>query len=98
MNLLDIDLIKLFIKKFGEDVFKDITNIIQEENNKNIDEEYIENIFDIAFYNYLGLDNKKIIKLTKNNNVYNLEKKHKNSILKIQKYFSKAMNDGINNI
>lgn len=98
MNLLDIDLIELFIEKFGDDVFKDIVKIIKKENDKNVEKDYIEIIFDIAFYNHLGLSNKEIIKLTKNSNIDNLKQIHKKSILKIQKYFSKAMNDGMNNL
>ena len=97
MEFFNMNFSGLFKEKHGNQLFNDISNIIQKESS-NIDNNYIELVFKIAFFDFFGIDNctsEKIIKdtmLMPNIDVKKLKITHKNSIKEIQKYLKSATN------
>ena len=66
MESLGINFKELFIKKHGEQVFKDIVKQIKVEYNGDCDISYIDIVFTVAFISYFGVtDTNKIHLLTK---------------------------------
>ena len=96
MEDLGIEFSKIFLKKHGEQVFKDITNQIKLECNNNCDLNYINIIFTIAFLTYIGVFDKERIHIlggiSKDENIEKIKKIHRNSIFQIQKHI-KVTND-----
>lgn len=97
MEFFNMNFSGLFKKKHGNQLFNDISNLIQKESS-NIDNNYIELVFKIAFFDFFGMDNctsERIIKdtmLMQNIDVKKLKITHKNSIKEIQKYLKSATN------
>uniref|UniRef100_UPI003FEFB428 hypothetical protein n=1 Tax=Candidatus Merdicola sp. TaxID=3085652 RepID=UPI003FEFB428 len=90
MEDLGIEFSKIFLKKHGNRAFKNITNQIKSECGNNCNSNYINAIFTIAFLTYIGVFDKKRIcilgGISKDENIEDLKKIHKNSIFQIQKY------------
>lgn len=102
MDFLNLDLNKLFLKKFGNNIYNKILTEINFENpkykNNNL---YIELIFKIAFYNFIGLSNTQIINFLQPTFLnINIQLKdifiiHKDSIKLIQQYFQNIVDESL---
>ena len=97
-------IIDSFINKHGENIFKEIKNMIYEEmteNKEDFNDDYLSYIFEIATYEYCGIEKEKIpvfISKMGNNFIpkipYNdLRKKHLNSITEIIKYLEQTVGE-----
>ena len=90
MESLGINFKELFIKKHGEQVFKDIVKQIKVEYNGDCDISYIDTVFTVAFISYFGVtDISKIYLLggiSKDIDIKNIQVIHKKSISIIQNY------------
>lgn len=92
MEFFDLDVSTLFLNKFGEKIFNDILDNIRMENPLFYNSFYIEVIFKLAFYDFIGLNNEQIKdfiiyeKEPLNLDIDNYKKIHKKSIPKIKKY------------
>ena len=87
---LGINFKELFIKKHGEQVFKDIVKQIKVEYNGDCDISYIDIVFTVAFISYFGVtDTNKIHLLggiSKDVDIKNIQNIHKTSINRIQQF------------
>lgn len=98
MDFLKMDFSKLFLEKHGKSVYDEICIKIKSEAPTKYNEEYLEIIFKIAFFAYLGMDDTQIKKFLKhinnidNVNITNIKNVHKKSIKEIQKYVKIATN------
>ena len=90
MESLGINFKELFLKKHGEQVFKDIVKQIKVEYNGDCDISYIDIVFTVAFISYFGVtDTNKIHLLggiSKEIDIKNIQVIHKKSISIIQNY------------
>lgn len=90
MESLGINFKELFLKKHGEQVFKDIVKQIKVEYNGDCDISYIDIVFTVAFISYFGVtDISKIYLLggiSKDIDIKNIQVIHKKSISIIQNY------------
>ena len=90
MESLGINFKELFLKKHGEQVFKDIVKQIKVEYNGDCDISYIDIVFTVAFISYFGVtDTNKIHLLggiSKDIDIKNIQVIHKKSISIIQNY------------
>ena len=90
MESLGINFKELFLKKHGEQVFKDIVKQIKVEYNGDCDISYIDTVFTVAFISYFGVtDISKIYLLggiSKDIDIKNIQVIHKKSISIIQNY------------
>lgn len=95
-----------FIKKYGKQTFSEIKTIIKAELEKNnistnFDDNYVQYIFEIAAYEYCGIEKNKIaLMINKMGNTFvptisieDLKNIHNNSILKIQNYLNEGFED-----
>lgn len=91
-NFFNISFSNLFLEKHGENVFKNITAIIEQENSYSSNNNHVELVFKIAFLDYFGLNVLQIKDLIydtmklKDINIDDLKLRHKKSISEIQKY------------
>lgn len=87
---LGINFKELFIKKHGEQVFKDIVKQIKVEYNGDCDISYIDTVFTVAFISYFGVTDINKIRLlggiSKEIDIKNIQVIHKKSISIIQNY------------
>ena len=87
---LGINFKELFIKKHGEQVFKDIVKQIKVEYNGDCDISYIDIVFTVAFISYFGVIDINKIRLlggiSKEIDIKNIQVIHKKSISIIQNY------------
>lgn len=60
MAILKEKFVKLFIKKHGMEIFKDIRDDIIKEYRRDATDEYIATIFNIAYTKYIGIDENKM--------------------------------------
>ena len=90
MESLGINFKELFLKKHGEQVFKDIVKQIKVEYNGNCDISYIDTVFTVAFISYFGVTDINKIRLlggiSKEIDIKNIQVIHKKSISIIQNY------------
>ncbi len=90
MESLGINFKELFIKKHGEQVFKDIVKQIKVEYNGDCDISYIDTVFTVAFISYFGVTDINKIRLlggiSKEIDIKNIQVIHKKSISIIQNY------------
>lgn len=90
MESLGINFKELFIKKHGEQVFKDIVKQIKVEYNGDCDISYIDIVFTVAFISYFGVTDINKIRLlggiSKEIDIKNIQVIHKKSISIIQNY------------
>ena len=90
MESLGLDFKELFIKKHGEQVFKDIVKQIKVEYNGDCDISYIDTVFTVAFISYFGVTDINKIRLlggiSKEIDIKNIQVIHKKSISIIQNY------------
>ena len=90
MESLGINFKELFIKKHGEQVFKDIVKQIKVEYNGDCDISYIDTVFTVAFISYFGVTDINKIRLlggiSKDIDIKNIQVIHKKSISIIQNY------------
>ena len=90
MESLGINFKELFLKKHGEQVFKDIVKQIKVEYNGDCDISYIDIVFTVAFISYFGVTDTSKIRLlagiSKDMDIKSIQKVHKRSISVIQKY------------
>ena len=63
MNFLTTDFSKLFLEKHKQDIFNKVCTIIEKERKQQCDNQYIELIFKIALFDFLGLSNDNIQKI-----------------------------------
>jgi len=98
-----MNLSTLFLKKYGKDIVNKIFRQIESEGPYQNNAQYIEIVFKVAFFDFIGLDNiqsnKLLAHIEKNTNI-NIEeitKIHKTSILTIKKYLKLTMNETIEN-
>ena len=98
MKGLEIKFSEIFYKKHGNKIFQDIINEIKLETKENVNSNYIDIVFMIAFFTYFGVtDINKICLLgnldkNKCNDVKNIKELHKNSIFTIQRHIQNANN------
>ena len=87
---LGINFKELFLKKHGEQVFKDIVKQIKVEYNGDCDISYIDTVFTVAFISYFGVTDINKIRLlggiSKEIDIKNIQVIHKKSISIIQNY------------
>ena len=99
MESLGINFKELFLKKHGEQVFKDIVKQIKVEYNGDCDISYIDIVFTVAFISYFGVtDISKIYLLggiSKDIDIKNIQKIHKKSISQIQNYIENTNNKNL---
>lgn len=97
-------IIDSFINKHGENIFNGIKKIIYEEmteNKEDFNDEYLSYIFEIATYEYCGIEKDKIPTfINKMGNTFipqipynQLRKIHQKSITQIIKYLEKAVGE-----
>ena len=92
MNFLTTDFSKLFLEKHKQDIFNKVCTIIEKERKQQCDNQYIELIFKIALFDFLGLSNDNIQKIlcdlnfAQNIDILKIKKIHKKSIIKIKEY------------
>lgn len=97
-------IIDSFIKKYGEEVFSEIKKNINdemEENKEFFNNEYLSYIFEIATYEYCGIEKEKIpIFIRKMGNQFipktpynELIKMHEKTIVEIIKYLEKSVGE-----
>ena len=90
MESLGINFKELFLKKHGEQVFKDIVKQIKVEYNGDCDISYIDTVFTVAFISYFGVTDINKIRLlggiSKDIDIKNIQVIHKKSISIIQNY------------
>ena len=90
MESLGINFKELFLKKHGEQVFKDIVKQIKVEYNGDCDISYIDIVFTVAFISYFGVTDINKIRLlggiSKEIDIKNIQVIHKKSISIIQNY------------
>ena len=90
MESLGINFKELFLKKHGEQVFKDIVKQIKVEYNGDCDISYIDIVFTVAFISYFGVTDINKIRLlggiSKEIDITNIQVIHKKSISIIQNY------------
>ena len=90
MESLGINFKELFLKKHGEQVFKDIVKQIKVEYNGDCDISYIDTVFTVAFISYFGVTDINKIRLlggiSKEIDIKNIQVIHKKSISIIQNY------------
>ena len=90
MESLGINFKELFLKKHGEQVFKDIVKQIKVEYNGDCDISYIDIVFTVAFISYFGVTDTSKIRLlggiSKEIDIKNIQVIHKKSISIIQNY------------
>ena len=99
MESLGINFKELFLKKHGEQVFKDIVKQIKVEYNGDCDISYIDIVFTVAFISYFGVtDTNKIHLLggiSKDIDIKSIQKIHKKSISQIQNYIENINNKNL---
>ena len=99
MNFLDIKFSELFLNKHGEKIFNGISLQIKNENPQKYSKDYVEIIFKIAFFNYIGILPKEINRLMKdlyNKDLIDADKilvTHQKSIDTIKEYFQSAVDN-----
>lgn len=93
MNSFDVDIISLFIDKHGKDLYDNIINQIEKEKDTTLDNEYIDLIFNIAFFDFIGVKRKVINKMYQNKDINRILKVHKSSINMIEKKLDSGLND-----
>lgn len=95
MSLFETNFMSLFIEKHGEKVYIRIKDIIINEANNEVTDDYIVMIFNIAYTKYIGIHESRIADFIKdilggkeisNSQVLSLLKKHEQSINEILKY------------
>ena len=94
MESLGINFKELFLKKHGEQVFKDIVKQIKVEYNGDCDISYIDIVFTVAFISYFGVTDTSKIRLlggiSKDIDIKSIQKIHNKSIRIIQKYIENS--------
>ena len=90
MESLGINFKELFLKKHGEQVFKDIVKQIKVEYNGDCDISYIDIVFTVAFISHLGITDTSKIRLlgniSKKFDIVHIQIIHKKAISLIQNY------------
>lgn len=91
---LDIEFSKLFKNKHGVTIYNNIISEIKKERSESCDNNYIEAIFRVAFFGYIGLDENALNNMLKDINYKEdlayINKIHKNSIRNIRNYIIEA--------
>ena len=97
MESLGINFKELFLKKHGEQVFKDIVKQIKVEYNGDCDISYIDTVFTVAFISYFGVIDINKMRLlggiSKDVDIKNIQEVHKQSINVIQNYIENTNNE-----
>lgn len=99
MDFFDKNLSTFFLKKYGQTAFNIIAEQIKKENLDKFNKSYIEIIFKIALYDFIGLNCIQVQNLLKhtykkiNINVQEIKNIHKKSIHKIQEYLRASMKE-----
>lgn len=65
MDFLNMNFSTLFLNKHGQSIFESIRDKIVKEKSSSCNDEYIEIIFKIAFFEFWGLKNSEIDKMLK---------------------------------
>ena len=90
MESLGINFREIFLKKHGEQIFKDIVKQIEAEYNGDCDISYIDTVFTVAFISYFGVTDISKIRLlggiSKDVDIKNIQNIHKTSINRIQQF------------
>lgn len=99
MESLGINFKELFVKKHGEQVFKNIVKQIKVEYNGDCDISYIDTVFTVAFISYFGVTDTSKIRLlggiSKDVDIKNIQEVHKKSIPQIQNYIENTNNKNL---
>lgn len=99
MESLGINFKELFVKKHGEQVFKNIVKQIKVEHNGDCDISYIDTVFTVAFISYFGVADTSKIRLlggiSKDVDIKSIQKIHKKSISIIQNYIENTNNKNL---
>lgn len=94
---LDIEFSKLFKDRHGKKIYDEITSKIEKERALECDKNYIEAIFRVAFLGYFGLDENALNNMLKDidckEDIFHINKIHKNSIKIIRDYIIKTNSD-----
>ena len=99
MESLGINFKELFVKKHGEQIFKDIVKQIEAEYNGDCDISYIDTVFTVAFISYFGVTDTSKMRLlggiSKDIDIKSIQKIHKKSISQIQNYIENTNNKNL---
>ena len=99
MDFLTTDFSKLFLEKHKQDIFNKVCIIIEKERKQQCDNQYIELIFKIALFDFLGLSNTNIqkilydLELAQNIDILKIKQIHKESLSEIKKYLKQNENE-----
>ena len=99
MDFLTTDFSKLFLEKHKQDIFNKVCTIIEKERKQQCDNQYIELIFKIALFDFLGLSNTNIqkilydLELAQNIDILKIKQIHKESLSEIKKYLKQNENE-----
>ena len=91
-DFFNIDFSELFMNKHGKIIFNNICDMIKIETINQVNNNYIQIIFKLAFLEFFELPNESIIKMmdkyypNANINISELFTKHRNSINAIKEY------------